>query len=199
MKVVLLKKQTEIPTTNSYLVFNDKIRHDNTTTLVDIGYDPSIIYEIKKTLKSTGREKVNRVILTHQNSNHKGIIRTIKETYNPRIYSVTKDDSADEFLQDGQIIRICGYAFEIIHVSVNSHSCICLYSKEAKILFSGNMPLEIISIGGSYQKQFVETLEKLRNLDIKTIFSGYEMPFRKNIKRILDNTLKNVKTSGLFL
>jgi glyoxylase-like metal-dependent hydrolase (beta-lactamase superfamily II) len=198
MKVKLLNKKDRIYSSNAYLVLGDWNRLEDINTLIDTGTDESILNEIENSCAGVGKKKVERLILTHNHFDHIGNLSAVKKIYQPRVYAFHEDDYVDEVLKDGQLIRIGNREVEVIHVPMHSSDSICLYCREEGLLFSGDTPLRIMSVGGTYPKEFVRIIERLNKLDIRMIYSGHDVPTKKGIKGMLENTMKNVKTSSLF-
>lgn len=73
--------------------------------------------------------------------------------------------------------------FEVLWTSGHSPGHICLYSRERKILFSGDQILEYITPniawhpGRDMLAEFLESLERLAPLDVDLILPGHDDPF----------------------
>ena len=74
-----------------------------------------------------------------------------------------------------------------------------IYCEEEQVLFSGDTPLNINTLGGTYNQSFVSALEMLTHLSIKTIYPGHDNPMTTNVKEILKNSLNNVRKSKIVL
>ena len=199
MKVTLLNKKDSIYSSNAYLVQGDWRSLDDINTLIDTGTEESILDEIENTYGGVGKRKVERLILTHNHFDHTGNLLAIKKLYQPKVYAFHDGEHVDEVLKDGQLIRIGNRNVEVIHTPMHSSDSICLYCREEGVLFSGDTPLRTLSVGGSYSKEFVTIIERLARLDIRVVYSGHDSPSRKGIREMLENTMKNVKTSCLSL
>jgi glyoxylase-like metal-dependent hydrolase (beta-lactamase superfamily II) len=196
MKVILLNGKKTVYTSNVYLVLGSWNKLDDVNTLIDVGADESIIDEIDKIHTGVGKSRVEQVILTHNHFDHTGILRLIKERYNPKVYAFAGGKGIDGVLRDGQSVRLGDQYFEVIHAPYHSGDSICLYGENEGVLFSGDTPLKIISVGGSYTKSFAVTIEKLSKLNIRTVYSGHDLPSKKGIREMLETTLKIVSTAG---
>jgi glyoxylase-like metal-dependent hydrolase (beta-lactamase superfamily II) len=199
MKVILLNNGNTVYTSNAYLALGSWNRLDDVNTLVDVGADESIMDEIEKAHTGVGKRKVDQVILTHNHFDHNGILRIIKERYNPKVYAFSEGENVDALLGNGQSIQIGDQRFEVLHAPYHSSDSICLYCEDEGALFSGDTPLNIVSTGGSYTKDFAGIIERLIKLNIQTIYPGHDIPSKKGVKKILEMTLKNVKTAGLHM
>jgi glyoxylase-like metal-dependent hydrolase (beta-lactamase superfamily II) len=197
MKVVYMNKNDTVYSSNVYLVLGGWNRLEDVNTLIDVGADGSIIGEIENAPTGVGKKKVDQIILTHNHFDHTINLGPIKEQYNAKVYAFSPGTYVDELLKDGQTIKIADRDFQVIHTPNHSSDSICLYCEEERVLFSGDTPLKIMSIGGSYSNDFIGTIEKLYELNIQTIYSGHDVPTKKGIRQMLERTLKNVKTAGL--
>ncbi len=199
MRVSVLSGDDGIYSSNAYLVRGDWNRLDDVNTLIDTGMNESIIRGIESSYGGVGKRKVERLVLTHNHFDHTGNLAAIKKLYEPRVYAFHEGDYIDELLYDGQIIRIGDRDAEVIHVPMHSSDSICLYCHGEGVLFSGDTPLRIMSVGGSYSAAFVRIIERISRLDISVIYSGHDAPWRRGIKEMLQCTVRNVKTSCLSL
>jgi len=93
----------------------------------------------------------------------------------------------DRKLRDGDEIN----GLKVIHTPGHSPGSICLYDEKNKILFSGDT---IFSNGvgrtdlpGGDEKALKMSLEKLKKLDIKTIFPGHGSPLTQNVKLVINS------------
>ncbi len=199
MKVVLLNKNNTVYTSNAYLVLGNWNRLEDINTLIDVGADGSIISEIENVHSGVGKNKVDQIILTHNHFDHTKNLAAIKKQYHTKVYAFSPGDFVDELLKDGQMISIADMVFQVIHTPNHSSDSICLYCEEEGVLFSGDAPLRITSISGSYSNDFIRTIERLHRLNIRTIYSGHDLPLKKGVKEMLEMTLKNVKTARLLM
>ena len=195
MKVIPLRGNKTIYTCNAYLILGDWNRLEDINTLVDVGSDGAIIDEIEMTSTGVGKKAIERVVLTHNHFDHAGGLRAIKEKYHPRVYAFTEMDGVDGLLAEGEILRLGDRDFEVVHIPCHSDDSVCLYCKKDRILFSGDTPLRIMTIGGSYSPGFVAALERLAARRIATIYSGHDLPITEGADDILRMTLMNVKNN----
>jgi glyoxylase-like metal-dependent hydrolase (beta-lactamase superfamily II) len=198
MRVICLKKNGIKYTCNAYLILGSWSTLQDVNTLVDIGTDSSIAKEIETIYTGIGKKPVDKIIITHEHFDHAGGIGEFKLIYNAKVYAFKKFEGVDEVLKDGQVVRVGDRDFEVIHTPGHSSDSICLYCEEDGVLFSGDTPLRINMPGGAYSIEFLEALEKLMRLNIKTIFPGHDPPIKENAIDIIERTLTNVKSSGLL-
>jgi glyoxylase-like metal-dependent hydrolase (beta-lactamase superfamily II) len=195
MKVISLKGNNRIYSCNSYLVLGNWNTMQDMNTLVDVGTYGSIIAEIEEINTGVGKIPVEQVVITHNHFDHAGGIREITSRYNVKVYAYKDSECVDEVLKDGQVIRMGDREFEVIHTPGHSSDSVCLYCKKEKVLFSGDTPVRIMTVGGSYSGKFISAFEKITRRNIHTIYSGHDTPIRERAQDIMITTLKNIKSS----
>jgi glyoxylase-like metal-dependent hydrolase (beta-lactamase superfamily II) len=146
-----------------------------------------------------GKTPVQQIIITHEHFDHAGGIKEIKSWCDAKVYAYKRFDGVDEVLKDGQVIRMGDQDFEAIYVPEHSSDSICLYCREDGVLFSGDTPLRIMSLGGTYHPEYVRIVERLKKLPFTAVYSGHDTPSRKGIGEMLDTTLKCIRTTNALL
>jgi glyoxylase-like metal-dependent hydrolase (beta-lactamase superfamily II) len=195
MKVICLKGNNLKYTCNAYLILGTWNTLEDVNTLIDVGTDSSIIEEIEKINTGVGKKPVDQIIFTHEHFDHAGGIKEIKLKYSPKIYAYKNFDGVDEVLRDGQLINIGDRQFEVIHTPAHSSDSLCLYCEKERVLFSGDTPVRIMTVGGSYSTECINALERITKKNIHTIYSGHDKPIRERAQDIVTTTLKNIKSS----
>jgi len=194
MKVFNLTENSDVYTSNVYLVtgnFNDL---SDVNTLIDVGRDEKVTEKIYTMATGVGKKRIEQVILTHIHYDHSGMLLNIKKEFNPIVYAYSSNfENVDTVLKDGDLLKIGDRQFEVIHVTVHSNDSICLYNEEEQVLFSGDTPLDINTSEGTYDSHFVDILENLVNKKISAIYLGHGKPILSNCKEILQKTLSNVR------
>ncbi len=196
MKVINLRGNKNTYSCNAYLVLGTWNSLSDMNTLVDIGTDGSIVDEIESMNTGVGKHPVEQVVITHNHFDHTGGLPVIRKRYNPKVYALCPFEGVDEVLKDGQTIRMGDSDFEVVRTPGHSSDSLCLYCEKEKVLFSGDTPIRIRTIGGSYSKEFVCALERLAKRNIRTIYPGHDMPIVERVLEIMRTTLANVKSSG---
>ncbi len=199
MKVTLLKKDPKVYSANVYLVRGNWNAISDVNTLIDTGTNGFVIDEIETISTGVGKRRVEQVILTHEHFDHAGGLSKIKELYNPTVYAYTKLTGVDVKVRDRMKLKIGDREAIILHTPGHSNDSICIYCEEEEVLFSGDTPLNIKTPGGTYNQNYVDALEMITRLNIKTIYSGHDNPMTTNVKEILLNTLRNVRKSKIVL
>lgn len=88
-------------------------------------------------------------------------------------------------LNDGDVVSIGPYGFEVIHTPGHAAEGIVLYNRKEKLLISSDtlwkndMAVMTLRIEGSAAPfQMLESLEKLASLDVQMVYPGHGPPFR---------------------
>jgi len=100
MKIINLTHDSDIYTSNVYLLLGDRKGIDDVNTLIDVGRDSSIIEKIRKLDTGVGKKKVEKVILTHGHYDHVSLLPTIKDEFHPRAYAFHSFDGVKHLLRD---------------------------------------------------------------------------------------------------
>ncbi len=106
-------------------------------------------------------------------------------------------------LKDGELLVLGDRYFEVIYTPGHSQDSICLYCQQERILFSGDTPLNIKTDGNSFTEDYYESISKLAELKIKTIYPGHGEPILVNAEKMIHHTyllvksyLSNIKTTN---
>ncbi|NLT51743.1 MAG: MBL fold metallo-hydrolase [Ignavibacteria bacterium] len=196
MKIISLKTNPQLYSGNSYMLLGEWNTLSDVNAVIDTGSDNYIVKDIEETYTGVGKNPVDKVILTHNHFDHIGGAMALKKKYNSKIYSFIKTVGlTDLTLQDGEIIKLADKEFTIIHTPGHSADSICIYNEEEQILFTGDTTIQVRDILGSYTPDYLETLNKLSRLKIKTIYPGHGKPITENPEDIIKYTIKNVHRS----
>jgi glyoxylase-like metal-dependent hydrolase (beta-lactamase superfamily II) len=152
--------------------------------------------------------EVSLIINTHSHCDHIGGNRLIQERSGCEIamhrigkyFSDTRDDwsiwrryyhQAGDFfdcttaLEEGQVVQVGPYQFEVLYTPGHASDGIVLYHRKEKILISSDalweadLPAITVRIEGSRALFHVlESLEKLKSLEVKRVYPGHGPPFR---------------------
>jgi hydroxyacylglutathione hydrolase len=169
-----------------------------------------------------GISDIRQIINTHCHCDHIGGNRIIQEKSGCDIsmhkvgkhFIDTQDDwstwwkyynqSADFFtctrtLEDGEVIDIGPHRFKIIHTPGHASDGIVLYNEKEKVLISSDTlwenDLAVITIrieGSTALFQMMESLEKLKSLDVNLVCPGHGAPF-SDMKRAISKSKKRIE------
>jgi glyoxylase-like metal-dependent hydrolase (beta-lactamase superfamily II) len=177
---------------NAYLILGDWSAIDDVNTLIDVGNDSGIIDRIATAPTGLGKKPVDQVIITHNHSDHTGILPRIRERYTPVVYAKTPYMGADAMVTDGQVLHCGDRYFEVIHTPGHSDDSICLYCQSDGVLFVGDTPVLIRSPDSTYKEPFIRAFERLCQLDVRTIYFGHGAPMTEGAKAALQESLVNI-------
>ena len=196
MKIIPILGKNDVYSSNVYMVMGDWKRIEDLNTLVDVGNDPSIIEVIGKMNGGVGKNKVEQVILTHDHSDHTGILPLIKAAFHPKVYAFSPFlEGVDHILKHGDTIRMGDREFEVLHTPGHSSDSICLYNPDHGVLFVGDTPVMIRSVDGAYEEAFFQALAILCSRNIQTIYFGHGDPVVDHAQDMLRTSLRNVRVS----
>ena len=196
MRVFRLRPTGETYTSHAFLVLGDYSRLSDTNTLVDTGRDPAVLDDLRNYPTGVGKTAVAQVLLTHSHYDHVSLIPEIKARYGARILAWNPHlPLVDHVLADGDRIPAGDREFEVIHTTGHTDDSVCFYEPHQELLFAGDTPLVVNSVGGDYDEAFVTVLERLCVLPIRTIYLGHGDPLTTNCRAQLERTLANVVES----
>ncbi len=193
MKNINLTENSPVYTSNVYLLTGTWNALSDVNTLIDAGRDPRIIQRLQEASTGVGKRKVEQVILTHAHYDHTGMIKVLKEAYNPTILAFSSTlDGVDHVLMDGERIKAGDGNLAVIHMPGHSTDSILLYDEDNKVLFAGDTPLIITSPGSDYDETFIRTFWRLCNLDIQTIYFGHGEPCHEHAMEVLRSSYQMI-------
>ena len=196
MKVIPIQGANYVYTCNVYLVLGAWNRLEDVNTLVDVGNDPSIVEALQTINAGVGKNKVEQVVLTHDHSDHTGILPLIRKAFHPVVCAFSPFfEGGDRVLRHGDTIRMGSGLFEVIHTPGHSSDSICLFNREHGTLFAGDSPLVVRSPGSSYEEGFLRAMESLGERDVRTIYFGHGEPLTQHANETLANSLAHVRAS----
>ena len=154
------------------------LQDENTNTVGVV--DPSEFIAVDKEIKKKYK-KLDFILNTHHHADHVGGNLELKEKYNSKIVCSFHDKgiikNADITLKDGDTFSFGKTNFRAIHIPGHTLGHVAFYSKNAKVLFSGDT---LFSLGcgrifeGSFEQMF-NSIEKIKKLPSDTlIYCGHE-------------------------
>jgi hydroxyacylglutathione hydrolase len=187
MEIRNLAENTEDFTGNVWLMENGE------TVLIDTGTGDSWnnIREL---------EEVDKVVITHSHYDHVDNLPKVEDAYSTEIYAFEPDNLPikAEKLEEGDTIKLCGSEFEVFHTPGHKDDSICLYSKEEKILFTGDLVFPEGGFGRTDleegdRDQLIESIKKLVDLDVKEMYCGHEPAALKNVEKQIEKSLEETE------
>jgi|TARA_B110000881_G_scaffold200665_1_gene199195 glyoxylase-like metal-dependent hydrolase (beta-lactamase superfamily II) len=163
------------PGTNTYLVGN------NNVTVVDPG--PALDSHIEAIVKAS--DSIKQIIVTHTHPDHSPGVKLLQEAIDVPAYGLITDTTKDQdktfspekLLSDGDVLEEEEYSIEVIHTPGHASNHLCYLLKEEGLIFTGdhimNGSTVVISPPDGNMKHYIQSLEKLKNYDLKTIAPGH--------------------------
>lgn len=196
MKILSLKSNNDIYSSNVHFVLGNFNAIDDVNTLVDVGRDPSVIETIEKASTGVGKQRVEQVVLTHSHYDHTGFLLQLRNRYGPTVCAYSASlEGVDRLLRDDETLRMGDATFEVIYTPGHSNDSICLYCQSEGVLFAGDSPIIIQSGDGTYEDGFVDALARLARKNVKAIYFGHGEPLLDNCNVRIRYSLKMVRES----
>jgi len=163
------------PGTNTYLVGNENV------TVVDPG--PALDTHIEAIVKAS--DSIKQIIVTHTHPDHSPGVKLLQEAIDVPAYGLITDTTKDQdktfsplkLLSDGDVLDEEEYSIEVIHTPGHASNHLCYLLKEEGLIFTGdhimNGSTVVISPPDGNMKHYIESLEKLKNYDLRTIAPGH--------------------------
>ena len=196
MRIEKLKLNPDIYTGNSYYIRGDYSEIHDVNTLIDCGTDDSIMQALENINQGLGKKKVDLIILTHEHFDHAGGMKFIRKAI-PEVKVLAFSNSAninpDIIPTDGMEIKVGDTVATILHTPAHSNDSICVLFEKEKILFSGDLTLDIHMPDYSFDKEFNIALNNFLSLKLEAIYPGHGEPILTNerIQKMLINTYSN--------
>tara|TARA_B110000305_G_scaffold71192_1_gene79902 strand:- start:3876 stop:4718 length:843 start_codon:yes stop_codon:yes gene_type:complete len=163
------------PGTNTYLVGMDEV------TLVDPG--PALDSHIEAILGASGT--IKQIVVTHTHPDHSPGVKLLQEAIDVPAYGLITETTKDQdktfhpkkFLLDGDLLEEEEFTLEVIHTPGHASNHLCYLVKEEGLIITGdhimNGSTVVISPPDGNMKHYIESLEKLKNYDLKSIAPGH--------------------------
>ena len=164
------------PGTNTYLVGKEEI------TVIDPG--PAMPEHIENIAKACG-DDIKQILVTHTHPDHSPGAKLLHQrTAAPvmgmyALHKQTQDKTfkANKVLEDGDEIREIEYTLKAIHTPGHASNHLCYLLEEEKMIFTGDHIMKgstvVIGPPDGNMKQYIESLEKLKQFDISMIAPGH--------------------------
>ena len=164
------------PGTNTYLVGTEEI------TVIDPG--PAMPEHIENIAKACG-DDIKQILVTHTHPDHSPGAKLLHQrTAAPvmgmyALHKQTQDKTfkANKVLEDGDEIREIEYTLKAIHTPGHASNHLCYLLEEEKMIFTGDHIMEgstvVIGPPDGNMKQYIESLEKLKQFDMSLIAPGH--------------------------
>ena len=163
------------PGTNTYLVGMDEV------TVVDPG--PALDSHIEAIVGASGT--IKQIVVTHTHPDHSPGVKLLQEAIDVPAYGLITETTKDQdktfhpkkFLLDGDLLEEEEFTLEVIHTPGHASNHLCYLVKEEGLIITGDHIMNgstfVISPPDGNMKHYIESLEKLKNYDLKSIAPGH--------------------------
>ena len=163
------------PGTNTYLVGTEEV------TVIDPG--PAMEEHIDAIISTS--KKIKQILVTHTHPDHSPGVRLLKQKLDVPAFGMLTNTSKNQdtsfsperILQDGELFEEEEYSLEVVHTPGHASNHLCFILREEKFIFTGdhimNGSTVVIGPPDGNMKQYIESLEKLKNYEIEKIAPGH--------------------------
>ena len=163
------------PGTNTYLVGKEEV------TVIDPG--PAMQEHID--VITAAAPNIKQILVTHTHPDHSPGVRLLKENLDIPAYGMLTNSSKnqdqtfnpDRILDDGEVFQEEEFSIEVVHTPGHASNHLCFILKEEKLIFTGdhimNGSTVVIGPPDGNMKQYIQSLEKLKDYDIEKIAPGH--------------------------
>ena len=163
------------PGTNTYLVGKEEV------TVIDPG--PAMQEHID--VITAAAPNIKQILVTHTHPDHSPGVRLLKEKLDVPAYGMLTNSSKnqdqtfnpDRILDDGEVFQEEEFSIEVVHTPGHASNHLCFILKEEKLIFTGdhimNGSTVVIGPPDGNMKQYIQSLEKLKDYDIEKIAPGH--------------------------
>ncbi len=163
------------PGTNTYLVGKEEV------TVIDPG--PAMQEHID--VIAAAAPNIKQILVTHTHPDHSPGVRLLKENLDVPAYGMLTNSSKNQdqtfsperILDDGEVFQEEEFSIEVVHTPGHASNHLCFILKEEKLIFTGdhimNGSTVVIGPPDGNMKQYIQSLEKLKDYDIEKIAPGH--------------------------
>ena len=163
------------PGTNTYLVGKEEV------TVIDPG--PAMQEHID--VIAAAAPNIKQILVTHTHPDHSPGVRLLKENLDIPAYGMLTNSSKNQdqtfsperILDDGEVFQEEEFSIEVVHTPGHASNHLCFILKEEKLIFTGdhimNGSTVVIGPPDGNMKQYIQSLEKLKDYDIEKIAPGH--------------------------
>ena len=163
---------------------------ENNIGIVDTGYENTLMDYVFPLLQGKGRslDEVDLIVNTHRDGDHiKGNDVFKEKTGAPIVaHSLAAEaiPSLDKTMEDGDILKLGGRLFKVIHTPGHRPGAVCLLDEKHKVMITGDSVCgERENLIRMDKNIYIDSLKKLLELDVDLMLMSH--PFKQAGKNIL--------------
>jgi glyoxylase-like metal-dependent hydrolase (beta-lactamase superfamily II) len=184
----------------SYWVLGENNTSADRNTLIDTGgtHPDTLAFFLQamaRLSKGIGKRAVEQVILTHGHFDHTGGLPGIDRQFEPETYAWLPAGRSPRPVHDGLPLTVGDQPAQLLWTPGHSEDSICVFLPASGTLFSGDTLYRITDHLGAYPKTYVNTLERLAGLEIRSIYPGHGQPILSGARDFIRSCLDNVRQS----
>ncbi|MCJ7428889.1 MAG: MBL fold metallo-hydrolase [Candidatus Nanohaloarchaeota archaeon QJJ-5] len=184
MTIENLAADTDTFTSNVYLI--------DEKTLIDAGSGESIVNAVP--------DDLSFVVITHSHDDHIDNLEAIIEMTNATVFAYNPDALPVDAnrITDGDSLRLGPHQFSIYHTPGHKDDSICLYRKDHKQLFSGDLIFPDGSFGRTDLDEgdrdtLIESIERITALDVAELYPGHDEPTTIEVNEQIEQSLAEAR------
>ena len=128
---------------------------------------------------------IKQILVTHTHPDHSPGVRLLKENLDIPAYGMLTNSSKNQdqtfsperILDDGEVFQEEEFSIEVVHTPGHASNHLCFILKEERLIFTGdhimNGSTVVIGPPDGNMKQYIQSLEKLKDYDIEKIAPGH--------------------------
>ena len=163
------------PGTNTYLIGKEEI------TVLDPG--PAMDSHIDAITSAKG--KIKQIVVTHTHPDHSPGVKLLQERIDVPAYGMLTETSKgqdrsfnpDKILKDGDTFEETEFTLKVVHTPGHASNHLCYILEEEEFIFTGdhimNGSTVVIGPPDGNMKQYLDSLEKLKNFKLSKIAPGH--------------------------
>jgi hydroxyacylglutathione hydrolase len=142
-------------TSNAFLVTGER------DVLVDAGANYDVVAELRERV-----DGLDAVVVTHPHPDHVGNLDAVVDAFDPEVLGYEGVEGVDRELADGDTVAAGDDDYEVLHTPGHEPHHVCLYARDAGVLFSADLVFANGSFGrtdleGGDRDVLVDSIDRL--------------------------------------